>query len=90
MQPFFLIVKMKTTFPGHLETTVLTSRETEQNGVNMGNLVLAPDARGSSVSWERRHCLISEVERLGPDGQALRPQILQSQKETFLASNRDL
>ena len=81
---------MKTTLPGHLESTVLRSRGTEQHGVNMGNLVLAPDARGSSVSWERRHCLISEVERLGPDGQALRPQILQSQKETFLSSNRDL
>lgn len=37
---------MKTTFPGHLETIVLTSRGTEQHGVNMGNLVLAPDAGG--------------------------------------------
>lgn len=43
---------MKTTFPGHLETTVLTSRGTEQHGVNMGNLVLAPDTSGGSVSWE--------------------------------------
>lgn len=40
---------MKTTFPGHLETIVLMSRGTKQHGVNMGNLVLAPDAGGGAL-----------------------------------------